>query len=138
MNEILRLVLVAAQAAATAQPPPPRARPYLVAVGALTIAICLAIASGFILTALWVFLLPYLGPVWTPLALAGMLLLTAGAVVLVLRTRPARAATPATAPVSISQFAPILAEAGQVFNDHKLTVLIAALLAGVVAGSRRG
>ena len=138
MNEILRLALVAAQTVATANaPPPPRARPFFVVIAVMTIVICVLIASGFILTGLWIFLLPYLGPVGTPLVLGGVLLLKAGVFLLLLRIHPARAVTTTAAPVSLRQLAPVVAEAEQLFSDHKLTALTAALLAGLVVGTRR-
>lgn len=137
MRELLQLALAAAQAATAAQPTKPRVRPYCVVVVAVAIFLCLLTASGLVLTAAWLFLLPYLGPAGTPLALAGIVLIKAGAYLLWLRIRLSRPAPAASPAVSAAQLAPALAEAERIFAANKLSALAAALLAGLVAGARR-
>ena len=137
MREILQLALAAAQAVTAAQQPKPRVRPYCVVVLAVGIFLCLLAASGLLLTALWLFLLPYLGPVGTPLALAGIMLIKAGAYLLWLRIGRSRPAATAPASISAADLAPVLAEAERLFRANKLSALTAALLAGLVVGARR-
>jgi hypothetical protein len=137
MQEILQLALLAAQAVTAANPPKPRARPYCVAGGVVWIALCLLTANGLLLTAAWLFLLPMLGPAGTPLALAGVVLIKAGAILLWLRSRSSRAALATPQPLPAAHLAPILAEAERMFSANKLPALTAALLAGLLAGVRR-
>ena len=101
------------------------------------IVLCLLTASALVMTAAWLFLLPYLGPIGTPLALAGIVLIKAGICLLWLRFGLSRPAPTPPASISTADLAPVLAEAERLFCTHKLSALTAALLAGLVAGARR-
>ena len=137
MQEILRLALMAAQAMAATNPPQPRVRPYCVVGGVAGILLCLLTASGLVTAAAWLFLLPHLGPVGTPLVLAGIVLVKACAILLWLRWRSPRPVPAAPLSASVADLAPILAEAERMFSANKLPTLMAALLAGLVVGGRR-
>ncbi len=131
------MALAAAQAMAASKAPQPQGQPCCAAVAMLGISLSLLAAHGFLLAALWAWLFPNLGPALTPLALAVVLLVEAAGFLLLLR-RHASTAPPATLlSLSTAQLAPVLAEAQHLFNDHKLTSLLAAMLAGVAAGARR-
>jgi hypothetical protein len=136
MQEILRLALLAAQTVAAAKPQP-RIRPYRVIVGAFGICLCIATAAGFGLTAAWLWLLPQLGPVITPLALAGGLVILAGLILIWMRARSTPPAPAQPLANAVADIAPALAEAQRLFNAHKITALTAVLLAGLMVGSRR-
>jgi hypothetical protein len=93
-------------------------------------AILLALtAAGCAVAALWICLLPLLGPVGAPLAAAGTLLVVALALLLVAR-RVLRA-QPTSAPPSTDA----AAELARLTKDHKVEMLVAALTAGLVAGA---
>jgi hypothetical protein len=104
----------------------------------VTVALC-AIAAAILATgsiacasaALWIWGVPSLGAAGAPLAVAAVLLAACLAVLALMRhtlrshrTAPAAAATPAQ----------LLAEARHLFKDHKGSVLMAALIAGLEAG----
>ena len=109
MQELVRLALLVARALAATQPPRPRVHPFRVAAGLVTVLLCLVTAGGFLLAALWLYLLPYLGPVGTPLVLAGALLIKAGVILLWLRLHLKRHSA-ANAPSSAAaELAPALA-----------------------------
>jgi hypothetical protein len=94
------------------------------------IAVLLALtAAGCATAALWIYLLPLLGPAGAPLAAAGALLIIALALLLVAR-RVLRA-QPTGAPPS----ADAAAELARLTKDHKVEMLVAALTAGLVAGA---
>jgi hypothetical protein len=82
-------------------------------------------------TALWIWEVPRLGPAAAPLVVAGVLLALGLAVLAlmqrILRSRP----TPSASDASTEM---LLAEAVRLFKDHKSAVLMAALVAGLVAG----
>lgn len=92
---------------------------------------CAAVGLGCVLAALWLFLLPYLGPVGAPLAIGGSLLLV-GLVVVALG-RISRSFQP---PAPLHNVLPALAvaEATNLLKDHKSSVLIAAVIAGLTSG----
>ena len=137
MQELVRLALLVARALAATQPPRPRVHPFRVAAGLVTVLLCLVTAGGCLLAALWLYLLPYLGPVGTPLVLAGALLIKAGVILLWLRLHLKRHSA-ANAPSSAAaELAPALAEVEQIVRTHKLSSLSAALLTGLALGTRR-
>ena len=84
------------------------------------------------LVALWLYVLPQVGPTGAPLVVAGSFSACASSCSLScsygLRPRP-----PPAAGVAPSV---LIAEATRLINENKGTVLLAALLAGLVAGSR--
>jgi hypothetical protein len=82
--------------------------------------------------ALWIALIPSLGPAGAPLVVAGACLLLGGILALVawlaVRRRRAR-------PLDGLQLDAVLTEAGRLINEHKVAALLAATLAGMLAAS---
>jgi hypothetical protein len=82
--------------------------------------------------ALWIALIPSLGPAGAPLVVAGVCLVFAGILGLIawllLRRRRAR-------PADGLQLDAILTEAGRLINEHKVAALLAAALAGMLAAN---
>ena len=138
MQELLRLALAATQARVAERSPPPRVRPLGVALALVVMVPCLAAANILLLVALWACLMPFCGPVGTPLAVAGALLLEAAGCLPLLCRRPVPQASAPVAPLLMTDLLPGVAEAGRMLGEHKHAGLLAALLAGVAAGSRRG
>ncbi len=91
-----------------------------------------AAAWGCASAALWIALIPSLGPAGAPLAVAGVCLLLAGILGLIawllVRRRRAR-------PADGLQLDAMLSEAGRVINEHKGAALLAAALAGMLAAN---
>jgi hypothetical protein len=131
MQSLIRLALMAAQLIAVPQPAPPRVRPWCVAAGVSAVVVCWLAASGCLLTALWLFLLPLLGPAGTPLVIGCLLALKAASILLWLRYGLARPAPPAP---SVIAPAVLLAEADRLFKANTGPVLMTALLVGLFAG----
>jgi hypothetical protein len=101
-----------------------------IAIVCVLIAALLALtAAGCAIAALWIYLLPLLGPVGSPLAAAAALLIVALALLLIAR-RVLRA--PATSAPPSGDTAAALA---RLTKDHKVEMLVAALTAGLVAGA---
>jgi hypothetical protein len=139
MRELLQLALLAAQAVAASKPQPPQERPYVVVTCVVGITLCMLVAEGFLVTAIWLFLLPVLGSAFTALALAGIVLVKAGLIAVWLRLKPSRATPHATAPAMhpLALLPPVLEEAGRMFNAHKAPSLMAAMLIGLVVAARQ-
>lgn len=100
-------------------------------------AACATAAAGCAVAALWVFVLPEVGPVGAPLIVAAALLLVCLSLLAISRSilgrRPAPrpgAAVPAAAGPGV-----LIAEASRLFGESKGVALLAALLAGATAGS---
>jgi hypothetical protein len=97
---------------------------------------------GCISAALWLSVLPSLGPVGAPLIVAGFLallaLILAAAGWLILRPKRRRAAAAATSAALAPQM--LMAEAARLFKEHKGAVMLAAVIAGMAAanGKRKG
>ncbi len=113
------------------------------AVGRLTLPlICGLIALQFALTALgllavasWNLLLPEIGPVWTPVALAGVFLTLAGiAVAAILSHRQKRRSERMRSSDIEALIAPMLAEARRFTRDNQGASLLTAIVAGIAAG----
>ena len=136
MQSLIRLALLAAQLLAVPQPAQPRVRPWCVAAGVSAVVVCWLAASGCLLTALWLFLLPLLGPAGTPLVIGGLLALKAASILLWLRYGLARPAAPPPAVIAPAVIAPavLLAEADRLFKANTGPVLMTALLVGLFAG----
>jgi hypothetical protein len=88
-----------------------------------------AVACG--LAALWIYAVPRVGVVGAPLVVAGVLLVLGVAALLVMRyaLKPRQAPPPASVAPTV-----LLTETTRLLKQHKGAVLIAAVLAGVVAG----
>lgn len=97
---------------------------------ALTVAAALICAAA----ALWIGLHPIAGPIGAPLIVAAVLLVLA-LVASALAHRALRP-RPAPAPTTVGSTESLLAEAAGLVAAHKIPVLLAAVLAGMVAGSR--
>lgn len=106
----------------------------MVAGGVLgVVALLLAGAAwGCACAALWIALIPALGPVGAPLVVAGVCLSVAGLLALaawqLVRRRRARA-------VNHLQLDAVMAEAGKLIQEHKVEAIVAAIVAGFVAGN---
>jgi hypothetical protein len=106
----------------------------MVAGGVLgVVALLLAGAAwGCACAALWIALIPALGPVGAPLVVAGVCLSVAGLLALaawqLVRRRRARA-------VNHLQLDAVMAEAGKLIQEHKVEAVVAAIVAGFVAGN---
>jgi hypothetical protein len=93
-----------------------------------------AAAIGCTIAALWLFLQPRLGPVGAPLAAAGALLLLALVALLVARRVLKRQPALLAHPIDPSS---LIAEIGQLMKSDKSSLLIAAAVAGLLAGTAR-
>jgi hypothetical protein len=93
-----------------------------------------AAAFGCAIAALWLFLQPLLGPVGASLAAAGALLLLALVALLVARRVSKRQPALLAHPIDPSSLA---AEIGQLMKSDKSSLLIAAAVAGLLAGTAR-
>ncbi len=91
--------------------------------------LCGLIAMVFSLLAIWLYLVPLIGGALTALAIAAVALLTVIVLALLLRRRPAPAPPPAPSP------AVLLAEIDKLVRTNLAPSLLAALIAGVMAGS---
>jgi hypothetical protein len=95
-------------------------------------AVLMLVALGCVATALWIFTLPFLGPVGAPLVVAA----TLSIVILILATaawliiRHSRRGSGAGAAPQL-----LLSEAMRLFSEHKGAVLLAAVVAGMAAAN---
>lgn len=100
--------------------------PVLAGVAGIGVAACLLVAA-------WLALLPVIGPIWTPLALAAFLSVTVAISVLAQRARPRRT-EPVVEELSTADLSALLSGA---IRDHKATLLLGAAMAGLLAGGSR-
>ena len=98
----------------------------------LLAAIFVFTALGCAAAALWLFALPHVGPVYAPLIVAGAFLLLALVVLAVARSRLRRKRPP---PLDMAAVSALLAEADPLVKQNLTSLLLAALVAGLVAGS---
>lgn len=100
---------------------------------ATVVAVAAAMAAlACLLTALWIYALPYVGEVGAPAIVAAALLILCFALLLAIRYAPkARRPRPASLEAAPAQ---LLAEAARLIKAHKVPVIIAALVAGLIAG----
>ncbi len=84
------------------------------------------------LAALWLFLAPVIGSAGAALAVAGVLLITSGILMMVARSMFQSDDAGEERPAMGEE---LMAELLETFSDHKGVALIAALVAGLVAGS---
>jgi hypothetical protein len=104
-----------------------------IALVCLLIAALLSVAAmGCAVAALWIYLLPLLGPVGAPLGAAGALIVIA--LVLLLVARSVVAARPSRARPA-GEGAATAADLARLVKEHKIEMLVAALTAGLVAGA---
>ena len=103
-----------------------------IAVFTLAAACCGFSAFACALVALWLYVVPQVGPAGAPLVVAGVLLVMC----LVLLAVVQFGLKPRPPPASGFAASELITEATRLLNEHKGTVLLAALLAGLVAGRR--
>jgi hypothetical protein len=105
---------------------------------------CVALATAFVaasvgcaVTALWIFVLPEVGPVGAPLIAAAALLLLCLPLLAMARSVLQRRSPPIPATAVPGAAMPVLliAEASRLLEENKGAALLAALLAGATAGS---
>jgi uncharacterized membrane protein YfcA len=132
-HELIRLVLAAVEEFA--------ARSIRHAVRRLTyvaacvgLALCCGIgAFGCALAALWIYAVPHVGAVGAPLIVASVLLAIGVGLIMLSRRRPIpRRPQPA---MNID-YAAVATELSDMVKEHKAPTLIAAFLAGVMAGTK--
>ncbi len=114
----------------------PNARAALMRwLGALFAAVFAIGAVGCISASVWIYALPLVGPVGAPLVVAGLLLVIGLAAFLA----PRLGREPVVPPPPVPAITPelVLAEATHLLRDHKLPVLLGALLVGLSEGTKR-
>ena len=120
---------------------PPRVLAEVARIGrAATVGIIVATCGlgvlGCLTAALWIAALPYVGPAGAPVVAAVALALVAVAAIAVLqRNAPPTAPQPIPAP-AVNDVAQLLDLATLMTRTDKVPMLLAALLAGAVAGAR--
>lgn len=127
MNELVKIAFMLLQSGNERVAPAPRKLLRSAMINVM-IATCLAGGSLLLVVALWLYLLPPLGPALTPLVLAGALLALAVTGLVVKRLKTAK---PVVAVVAQPPIALALDDAVRIFSANKLSVLSAALLAGI-------
>lgn len=132
MGDLIELALLIAERAGGRTGRQATANVAGIAVTTVAAACCGFAAIACALAALWLFLLPQLGPTGAPLVIAGVLVVMCGALLAVLRHEMKPGPPP---PAGIAPSV-LLAEATRLLNENKAAVLMAALLAGLVAGRR--
>lgn len=112
------------------------ARALMAAAAIMLAAVLVLAALGCALTALWLYLLPLVGPAGAPLIVSGVLL-SLGLVTLLLPRLAARQSPPP--PVAAPGPTPdvLIAEASRLVRDNKVPVLLSALLVGLCEGARK-
>ena len=101
------------------------------AVATAVAAICGMATVACALTALWIYALPHVGAVGAPLIVAGALFVMSLTVYTLIRHAMRR--RPAQPPTGVT-IELLRAEATSLFREHKGAVLVAALVAGLLAG----
>ena len=95
-------------------------------------ATCGFAVAGCLMAALWIAVLPLVGPAGAPLVVAAALAILAVAIIALLRHRDP---PPVAAPANVDVIR-VLEAASELTRADKVPALLAALLAGVVAGAR--
>jgi hypothetical protein len=131
MSDLIRLAVALAESSAVSLARQATARTARVLAAAAAAAGCAIAAVACVLAALWIYALPHVGAIGAPLVVAGVLLVMCLAVLMLMRYRLKRRPAP---PAAGAAPALLLAEATRLFKEHKGPVLMAALLAGLVAG----
>lgn len=127
MNELLKIAVVLLQRGSGRAAPAPQRLLRSMMINA-TIATCLACAVMLLVVALWLYLLPLLGPSQTPFVLAGGLIVLALAGLAAKRWITTKPIAQVAAPPPIAF---VLDDATRIFNANKLSLLSAALMAGI-------
>lgn len=127
MNELVKIALMLLQSGGARAAPAPRRLLQSMLINVL-VAGSLVGASMLLVVALWLYLLPLLGAALTPLVLAVGLIVLALAGLVAKRWTTAKPIAEIAAPPPI---AIALDDAARIFNANKLSVLGAALMAGI-------
>jgi hypothetical protein len=98
---------------------------------AIVAAVLLTASVGCALAALWIWDVPRLGPAGAPLPVAGILLAGCLAAIVLMRHTARLRQAPSSSNATPEL---LLAEAVRLLKDHKGAVLMAALIAGLMAG----
>lgn len=132
MSELLRLALTL-----LATPPQRRSSTDTIVALAATAVVGLAVVAAVACAAAatWIGLHPLVGPIGAPLIVAGAFVVVALVGLTTARHALRPPSTSAAPPAAASNEA-LLVEASRLVAAHKAPVLLAAVLAGVVAGSR--
>ena len=92
----------------------------------------IAVAWGCLCAALWIGMIPALGPVGAPLAVAGLCIVIAGILALIAWSLIRRRRAPVSPQL---QFDALLGEGSRLINEHKGAALLVAALLGMLAGN---
>jgi hypothetical protein len=131
MSGLIRLALGLVEAGAVARSRRVVTQMACLAIVTAVTAVCGIATVACVLTALWIYAIPHVGAVGAPLIVAGVLFVACLAGIALMRhAMKPRPAQP-TAGVTIEV---LQAEATRLFKEHKGTVLVAALVAGLLAG----
>lgn len=132
MNELIKLAFALIDGGVMRPRRQSTAKMACVAIIVVSAAVSAIAAAGCALAALWIFVLPHVGPIGAPVVVAGVLLAFCLAMLALIFYGPKRRrASPALVDAAPTL---LLAEATRLLKEHKGTVLIAALLAGLLAG----
>jgi hypothetical protein len=128
MGELIKLVLAAAEGSSNR---PASTCVACAAVGTVAGTLCAIAAVACGLAALWIYVLPHTGAVGAPLVVGGVLVALCLAMLMLVRygLAPRQAPGPAAGSPAL-----LLADMTRLVRDNKAPVLMAALLAGLVAG----
>ena len=136
VGDLLKLALALSEGAAVRHAGQATARMACVALVVLAASSFALAGVACALAALWIYTVPHVGPAGAPLIVAGVLLAISLAILAVLRYgfKPRQAPRPAVVTPDILRPEILLVEATRLLKQHKLPVLLAALLAGLAAG----
>ena len=106
----------------------------MLAAGVIGVVATLLIAAawGCLCAALWIGLIPALGPVGAPLAVAALCIVVAGILALIAWSLIRRRRAPVSPQL---QFDALLGEGSRLINEHKGAALLVAALLGMLAGN---
>jgi len=106
----------------------------MLAAGVIGVVATLLIAAawGCLCAALWIGMIPALGPVGAPLAVAGLCIVIAGILALIAWSLIRRRRAPVSPQL---QFDALLGEGSRLINEHKGAALLVAALLGMLAGN---
>lgn len=128
MGDLVKLVVAAAEASSRR---PASTCVACAAVGTVAGTLCAIAAVACGLAALWIYVQPHMGAVGAPLVVGGVLVALCLAMLMLVRygLTPRQASKPATGAPAL-----LLADVTRLVKDNKGPVLMAALLAGLLAG----
>jgi hypothetical protein len=109
-------------------------RTAIAALIAFAAALCAAASVGCAIAALWIYLLPKFGPAGAALAAAAVLLLLGLAALAAAARIVQRKRRPQLPPDATAELA---AAAARLFKEHQGPVLLAAVIAGLLAGTTK-